>query len=131
MDRKEETKAVKRALNKFGINARVGHGRGTAWGWLEMNVGAGQQYGEHITDDHHSHAQCPLCPIVNKLSDLAEMIAQDVTGRHGAYGGNISVHTQNHWTDKKGSIEIRHDITADQIVRCYDILKAKHLQAIG
>ena len=35
LERKEETKIVKRELAKYGINARVGHGKGTAWGWLE------------------------------------------------------------------------------------------------
>jgi hypothetical protein len=38
-DHKSEIKAVKEALRKAGIEAEVGHGRGTAWGWLEINIG--------------------------------------------------------------------------------------------
>ena len=125
LERKQETKMVKQALAKLGINARVGHGRGTAWGWLEMNVGEGQQYGEHITDDHHSHGHCPLCPIIHNLRELAEMVAQDVTGRHGEYGGNICCLTQHHWTDKKGSIPIVHDITVADIERLHAEYTAK------
>ncbi|HUW68552.1 MAG TPA: hypothetical protein VMW20_11025, partial [Candidatus Nanoarchaeia archaeon] len=38
-DHKSETKAVKEALKKAGIEAEVKHGRGNAWGWLEINIG--------------------------------------------------------------------------------------------
>ncbi len=37
---KEETKAVKKALADAGIKAKVTHGRGTAWGWLHINIGS-------------------------------------------------------------------------------------------
>jgi hypothetical protein len=37
-EHKSETKAVKEALKKAGIEAEVKHGRGTAWGWLEINI---------------------------------------------------------------------------------------------
>jgi hypothetical protein len=50
MDRKEETKIVKAALAAAGINARIDHGKGTVWGWLHVNIGAGQQFGEHTHD---------------------------------------------------------------------------------
>ncbi len=32
-------KAMKEALRKVGVEAEVGNGRGTAWGWLEINIG--------------------------------------------------------------------------------------------
>ena len=39
MDRKEETKVVKKALVDAGFNGvRVKHGTGTAWGWLNSYV---------------------------------------------------------------------------------------------
>lgn len=111
LERKEETKLVKRELAKYGINAKVGHGRGTAWGWLEINVGEGQQFGtEHIKDEFHSHRNCPICKAAHILSSFAEKKAQEVTGRHGEYGGNILVLSQNAWSDKKGNIPIVHDL---------------------
>ena len=69
MERKAETKAVKRALAKAGIRARVRHGRGTSWGWL------------YITVDPNLG-----------LRDKVIEIAQRVTGRRGEYDGNISVY---------------------------------------
>jgi len=64
---REETKAVKEALKKAGISAKVGHGTGTAWSWLEI-----------FTD---------------RTGDREKIleIAQDVTGRSGDYHGNILV----------------------------------------
>ncbi len=37
-DHKSETQAMKEALKKAWIEAEVKHGRGTAWGWLEINI---------------------------------------------------------------------------------------------
>lgn len=68
MERKAETKAVKKALLAAGIKARVGHGQGTSWGWL------------YITID----------PAL-KMREKAIAIAQRVTGRHGEYDGCINV----------------------------------------
>lgn len=110
MERKAETKAVKKELEKHGINARVGHGRGTAWGWLEINVGEGQQFGEHILDEHQTHRNCPRCKAAHIISGFATKIAQAITGRNGEYDGNISCLTQHHWTDKRGRIPIVHDL---------------------
>jgi hypothetical protein len=122
MERKQETKAVKKALQAYGINARVGHGTGTAWGWLEINVGSGQQFGtEHVIDERRTHRNCPLCKASNLISAFAEKIAQEVTGRHGDYGGNISCLTQNGWSNKKGTILIAHDL--DKLVKAIPELK--------
>jgi hypothetical protein len=39
MERREETKAVKRALAMAGFEtARVKHGTGTSWGWLKVYI---------------------------------------------------------------------------------------------
>ena len=59
---KEETRAVKKALNNAGINCTVGHGTGTAWGWIEVNIGKGCE-----------------------LHEKARKIVEEVTGRHGEY----------------------------------------------
>jgi len=113
---KEETKAVKKALEQAGINAKVGHGSGTAWGWLEINIGS--RLGKHhvIGDNncvieltkeeltkepvYRQHIQCPICQLQRELVSKVEKIAREVTGRNGEYGGNILVLTQDHW-DKK------------------------------
>ena len=71
---REETKAVKEALVKAGFpNVRVGHGTGTAWGWLEIRCDAkpGQSYQDKRVE--------------------AIRIAKDVTARHGDYDGDILV----------------------------------------
>jgi hypothetical protein len=71
---REETKAVKQALAQAGIRVKqVSHGRGTAWSWLEINLGA----------------KAP-----RELQEKALRIAQDVTGRHGEYHGEILILTQ-------------------------------------
>ena len=74
MERVAETKAVKDALIKSGYTGvKVGHGTGTAWGWL------------HIKCDEKPNQNWQ-----NKYSDV-EKIAQYVTGRSGDYGGRINI----------------------------------------
>jgi hypothetical protein len=107
MTRSEETKLVKDALAKAGINAFVGHGTGTAWGWLHINVGSAEQFGPHVEDEGHSHYYCPACKRIREISDRALKIAQEVTGRHGDYDGEINVYTQKRWDAKlKQAVEI-------------------------
>ena len=72
---REETKAVKDALIEAGFtNVRVGHGTGTAWGWLDIHCDAkpGQDWQDKRVE--------------------ALRIAKSVTGRHGDYDGDINVH---------------------------------------
>ena len=67
---REETKAVKAALDKAGIRyKRVGHGTGTAWGWLHIKLA-----GHWDTE----------------ASRAAILVAQEATGRHGDYDGCIN-----------------------------------------
>lgn len=113
---REETKVVKQTLQKAGINAVVGHGTGTAWGWLEINIG--ERIGKHhvIGDNncvieltteelakepvYRQHIQCPICELQRELIAKVKRIAREVTGRNGDYDGEILVLTQDHW-DKK------------------------------
>ena len=70
-----ETKAVKDALIKAGFtNVKVGHGSGTAWGWLDI--------------------YCDAKPKQSYQDKRVEviLIAKGITGRHGDYNGEISVH---------------------------------------
>jgi len=74
MERIAETKAVKVALIEAGYtNVKVGHGTGTAWGWLHISCDEkpGQDWRSKCTD--------------------VERIAQQVSGRRGDYGGRISI----------------------------------------
>jgi len=77
--RREETQKVKAALAAAGIIAKVSHGKGTAWGWLKVNVGTGNGY----------------------LHEKVLEITQEVTGRHGEYSGNINVYCQSDWNSRK------------------------------
>ena len=75
MERLAETKAVKGALIALGYKGvKVGHGTGTAWGWLHIKCDEkpGQSFQEKIAD--------------------VEQIAQYITSRTGDYGGRINIY---------------------------------------
>lgn len=111
MTRNEETKLVKDALAAAGINSRVGHGKGTAWGWLELNVGSADQFGNHVIDEGQSHHDCPPCRKIWAVHDAALKIAQAVTGRTGENNGDIVVLTQQGWNQtRRASEEIVQDV---------------------
>lgn len=84
---KEETKAVKKALADVGIKASVTHGKGTAWGWLHINIGDPRNRDGLIKEEfgnRYSEKELELHKKVLK-------IAQETTGRHGEYDGEIIV----------------------------------------
>jgi hypothetical protein len=90
MDRKEETKIVKEALKKAGIDAKVGHHRGTAWGWLEINIGdARARNGLKPAPFEYQYNE-----VEQALHEKVIKIAQEVTGRHGEYDGRICLLAQ-------------------------------------
>jgi hypothetical protein len=105
MERHEETKIVKDALKSVGINAKVEHGHGTAWGWLHINIGSSDQYGHNKANPLHEYRSCVICQAHNSLTDVALEVAQIVTGRHGEYSGNINVYSQKHWNKSKNQSE--------------------------
>ncbi len=79
MERKHETKAVKQALASNGFTGiSVGHGTGTAWGWLHIRINQLNCFSEANTRNG------------------ALRIAQRVTGRHGDYDGNINVYVNTY-----------------------------------
>ena len=106
---KEETKAVKAALKALGINAKVGHGHGTAWSWLEINLGAGQQFGEHKTDPAVPYRRCdpdyPVCRNLKAMEKKVYGVTGEITGRHGEYDGNTLIMMQDHWNRNKDMSE--------------------------
>lgn len=69
--RKAETKSVKAALKAAGFDVRVGHGRGTVWGWLDVSVN-----NKGFTQGDNQR----ICEIARKAS-----------GREGRAAENISV----------------------------------------
>ena len=100
---REETKAVKAAFDEAGITAEVKNGRGTAWSWLEINVGDGRQFGEHLKDEAggaYCPVACPRCEGQTQLARNTLRIAKEVTGRSGDYDGEIQILTQNGWCQK-------------------------------
>jgi len=118
-DHKSETKAVKEALKKAGIEAEVKHGRGTAWGWLEINIGdPGLQnglrqgpFGSQYTDEERA------------LHDTVLKIAKEVTGRHGDYNGEILVLAQG-WRTKSRP-EVKKRIDAPVIPKVPEVIPEK------
>ena len=114
--RREETTAIKRALRAVGINAKVAHGKGTAWGWVGIYIGSGEQFGEHVGSANKvtevyepCPRDCPGCRNLLAMSALALRVVQDETGRSGEYSGRINIHTQGTWSDKEGrTIPIEH-----------------------
>ena len=97
MDRKEETKKVKAALAAVGINARVGHGAGTSWGWLYVYVGSNPY--AHLCAQHGPVGGCTMdnclaCNWYRTTTDQALKTAQETTGRKGDYQGRINIYTQ-------------------------------------
>lgn len=98
LDRKEETKIVKKALSDRGIKSRVTHGNGTAWGWLEVYVGPNPY--AHLCSHYGpvggcSGDDCLACKWYESVPLAAKTVAQQVTGRKGEYGGCINVLTQS------------------------------------
>ncbi len=74
MDRNQETKIVKEALKSAGYTeVRVGHGTGTARWWL------------------HIKAKALVNQTWQQKNRAVIQIAQQVTGRHGDYDGEINV----------------------------------------
>lgn len=87
---REETKAVKKALADAGIDAKVTHGKGTAWGWLHINIGdPAQRKGFKPAPFEHQYSEEEL-----ELHRKVLNIAKNITGRQGEYDGEILITAQ-------------------------------------
>jgi hypothetical protein len=90
MNRNLETKIVKQALQRAGYkNIRVGHGHGTAWGWLEVRVTADRT--PQCDCRENDVMICDHCRQIDR--DVTELVMK-VTDRHGEYDGNTSVRVE-------------------------------------
>ncbi len=96
LERKEETKIVKETLSKLGYqNIKVTHGRGTAWGWLtvEVSVLKPASCDCDMSNPHRYPYYCNACKDIlhtnrMKITD----VLLETTGRHkGDYDGNTIV----------------------------------------
>lgn len=98
-DHKAESREVKKFLVGQGYqNVKVGHGRGTSWGWLEVSISIPRPADCYCHDPLWAEVRkqemsisCRNCgaewqrvrrELLQKLMEL--------TGRHGDYDGNIS-----------------------------------------
>ena len=88
---REESKAVKAALTAQGIRAKVGHGTGTAWSWLEISLPELPQAGHERNDAGLCLMACRACETWRERRSRVLGIAQSVTGRTGDYNGKILV----------------------------------------
>ncbi len=93
-DHKQETKEVKRFLIKQGYqNVKVGHDRGTAWGWLHLSVYIPRPTDCYCqTNQHQQIDKCHFCK--RRWEDEYSKIGREVmefTGRTGDYGGRINI----------------------------------------
>lgn len=93
-ERKEETREVKRFLIQKGYkNVRVGHGCGTAWGWLEVSVDIPKPKDCYCTLNQYGQTErCHLCK--NAWSEAYSRVCKEVmdfTGRSGDYDGRTGV----------------------------------------
>jgi hypothetical protein len=87
---REETKAVKKALTDAGIDAKVTHGKGTAWGWLHINIGdPRRRNGFKSAPFEHQYTEEEL-----EFHRKVLNIAQKITGRYGEYDGEIVITAQ-------------------------------------
>lgn len=108
--KRAETTAVVRALQAAGIMGHVKHGRGTDSMWLEVNIGSGQQWGEHQRADKFESCDldCRRCCNLRAMERATEAIVSDVTGRTGERA-RVSVLTQDRFDRKLGrSVPIEH-----------------------
>lgn len=85
----EETKAVKAALKAAKINAKVGHGSGTAWAWLEIDLGPMPR-----DEDERGQRARWAQGYYREITREALRIAREVTGRSGEHDGDILILTQ-------------------------------------
>jgi hypothetical protein len=92
MERREETTAVKRALKAAGIQARVTHGKGTGWGWIEVNIG--DPADRNGLEPHPRGTGTQYTEEERTLQEKTLRIIQEITGRDGEYHGRILVQAQ-------------------------------------
>ena len=93
MERHEETRIVKQALDSHGIKARVKHGTGTAYGWLKIYVDLPPVI--HDRDKYgwdHCAGNSECCTKWQETYSRIIAIARQVTNRTGSYDGRINVH---------------------------------------
>lgn len=96
MDRKEETKIVKKVLKSAGVDVlSVGHGHGTSRGWLYIRLAKPlhEACEDHGSIGCYNHKDCDACVRFVKLIHETDLfvtdMAQKVTNRHGDYDGRI------------------------------------------
>jgi len=91
---KEETKAVKKALVRDYPNIRVGHGTGTAWGWLEIYCNIPRPGTCRCQQENEGRKFPETCEEYQiewrRVSVDLDKRLREITGRTGEYGGRIS-----------------------------------------
>lgn len=94
MDRRQETKIVKAALEKAGYKGcRIKHQTGTAWGWIR--IGTTIDHHPSCTCTKHSYGVQETCEACRRkyetINNHILAVVMTATGRHGEYDGRVSV----------------------------------------
>ena len=96
LERKEETKIVKGALAKLGYqDIKVTHGRGTAWGWLTVEVSVNKPAGCDcdMSNPHRLPYYCSICSdtLHTNRVEITDILLETTGRRRGDYDGNTLV----------------------------------------
>jgi hypothetical protein len=97
MERKSETAAVKKALIGAGFdqnNVRVHHGKGTAWGWINVSLDIKRSPSCYCgePDDYGRRETCADCrEYWRDIHNRIISVVRETTGRHGEYDGRTSI----------------------------------------
>jgi hypothetical protein len=111
-DHRAESKAVKKFMVSEGyINVKVGHGRGTAWGWLDVHFDIPRPTDCYCNkpgwEEVRKNEMTISC--LNCGKEWQRVYAEvgrklmDFTGRSGDYNGDISIHSE--WIEDSPIIE--------------------------
>ena len=96
LERKEETKTVKESLTKLGYqNVKATHGRGTAWGWLTVEVSTPRPAGCTCDFDnpHRYPYYCDACrdTLHTNRTKITEILLETTGRSRTEYDGNTIV----------------------------------------
>jgi hypothetical protein len=128
-DHKTESREVKKFLVAQGYqDVKVGHGRGTAWGWLKVSISIPRPADCYCHDPKWEEVRkqemsisCRNCgqeylrvrrEVLTKLMEFA--------GRNGDYDGNISYNSE--WIEDISPVKVDQHVYTEKTEKAIDYL---------